>query len=266
MGNGRVKIILSVFLVVLGVWMLFYYGPAKLARFRDETISAPPDQAALMNGLIAYWKFDEGTGHIASDSSGHGNNAMLSNNPDWSRGRFGGAIHTDGTGLIRIKRASFDLSSDITVATWIYQEPDGGNNTQSTVLVSTDAAGSRKFAIYLDRTNKRVCIQTTKIDSCTGFDTYMALGTWFHLALSKSTRRARIYVNGAAIGSDLDTENASGSDIGIGRYTLVELRGCNCSFDEFRIYNRILSGREIAALFNDNGVPYTSGNGTISPQ
>jgi hypothetical protein len=156
---------------------------------------------------MAYWKFDEGTGNIASDSSGRGNNAQLSNDPDCTSGRFGGGIHTNGTGLIRIKKASFDLSSDITVAR-----------------------------------------------------------TWFHLTLSKSASRAKIYINGAAVGSDLDVGNASGTDIGIGRYTFVDSRGCNCSFDEFWICNRTLSEREIAALFKDDGVPYMSGAGASAPQ
>src|SRR5262249_14832299 len=36
------------------------------------------------SGLVAYWKFDEGSGTTASDSSGNGNTGTLVNGPRWS--------------------------------------------------------------------------------------------------------------------------------------------------------------------------------------
>ena len=35
-------------------------------------------------GLVGYWKFDEGTGTVAADSSGTGNTGTLNNTPTWS--------------------------------------------------------------------------------------------------------------------------------------------------------------------------------------
>jgi len=34
-------------------------------------------------GLVGYWRFDEGTGLLAGDSSGHGNTGTLTNGPSW---------------------------------------------------------------------------------------------------------------------------------------------------------------------------------------
>ena len=33
--------------------------------------------------LVSYWSFDEGSGSIAHDRSGHANDGMLSGNPTW---------------------------------------------------------------------------------------------------------------------------------------------------------------------------------------
>jgi|SRR5438128_7948295 len=48
--------------------------------------------AQLQNGLVGYWSFDDGTGTIASDSSGNGNTAILVNGPIWTSGEIAGAL------------------------------------------------------------------------------------------------------------------------------------------------------------------------------
>src|SRR3989344_5236105 len=48
-------------------------------------------------GLVGYWKFDEGTGTSAGDSSGNGNTGTLVNSPSWVTGKVGGALSFDGT-------------------------------------------------------------------------------------------------------------------------------------------------------------------------
>jgi len=46
---------------------------------------------------IAHWKFDEGKGNIAYDSSGNGNNGTISQwRPTWVHGKFGSALSFDG--------------------------------------------------------------------------------------------------------------------------------------------------------------------------
>ena len=40
--------------------------------------------AVSTDSLVGYWKFDEGTGTLAADSSGHGNNGTLTGGPTWS--------------------------------------------------------------------------------------------------------------------------------------------------------------------------------------
>ena len=49
--------------------------------------------------LVAHWKFDEGSGDIAFDSSGNDYHATLVNNPEWVPGKIGGfALNLDAGG------------------------------------------------------------------------------------------------------------------------------------------------------------------------
>ena len=60
----------------------------------------PRAQADLNQGLLAHWKFDEGSGSVANDSYGNGNTGVLSGNGDgytqWQAGKIGvGALLFD---------------------------------------------------------------------------------------------------------------------------------------------------------------------------
>ena len=47
--------------------------------------------------LVGAWGFEEGTGLVAADSSGVGNNGSLINGPTWVTGKFGTALQFNGT-------------------------------------------------------------------------------------------------------------------------------------------------------------------------
>ena len=47
--------------------------------------------------LVGHWKFDEGSGTKAYDSSGNGNDGTFNGNPKWVAGHFGTAVEFDGS-------------------------------------------------------------------------------------------------------------------------------------------------------------------------
>ena len=47
--------------------------------------------------LVGWWRFDEGSGTIANDSSGNGNDGTFNGDPQWVVGYFGGALEFDGS-------------------------------------------------------------------------------------------------------------------------------------------------------------------------
>jgi hypothetical protein len=75
-------------------------------------------------GLVGYWKLDEGSGTIASDSSGNGHDGTIEGDPQWVAGMYGQALDFDGTDdYVDIGLGAGDyfstLNSGLTVAAWI---------------------------------------------------------------------------------------------------------------------------------------------------
>ncbi|UCD53411.1 MAG: LamG domain-containing protein [Phycisphaerales bacterium] len=69
--------------------------------------------------LVGQWKFDEGSGTTAYDSSGNGNDGTLVGGATWADGRFGGGIELDGSsGYVSVP--DFQLTTDtITFVAWL---------------------------------------------------------------------------------------------------------------------------------------------------
>ncbi len=92
-------------LVLNGIWNLTY-GNHKI-RVTNGAVDVTQNVIAEVrkDGLAGYWKFDEGMGTTASDSSGNNNDGTLKNGslvcsgngcPKWVEGKFGKAISFDG--------------------------------------------------------------------------------------------------------------------------------------------------------------------------
>ena len=46
-------------------------------------VKQPPVNLTGSEGLVGFWRFNEGSGTTAFDNSGEGNNATLFNTPSW---------------------------------------------------------------------------------------------------------------------------------------------------------------------------------------
>ena len=73
------------------------------------------------SNLVAYWKFDEGTGTTAADSSANGNTGTLTNGPSWAAGIAGNALYFDGIddNVTVMDSNSLDLSNSFTLSAWV---------------------------------------------------------------------------------------------------------------------------------------------------
>ena len=82
-------------------------------------VSAPfPGRA---EGLVAWWKFDEGRDEIAHDSAG-GHDGRI-RGAKWADGFSGGALHFDGDDLVEVPASpDLRLEGPISVEAWI--KPD----------------------------------------------------------------------------------------------------------------------------------------------
>lgn len=81
-------------------------------------------------GLVGYWKLDEGEGLTTADSSGLGANGTLEGTVDWVDGYMGKALEFDGAdGYIDcgVGNGQFDIDDALTLSIWVNQW-DLGNN------------------------------------------------------------------------------------------------------------------------------------------
>ena len=94
-------------------------------------------------GLVGLWHFDEGIGSTAGDSSGYGNDGILSG------GKFGNALSFDGTNnYVEVLDAdSLDLTSDFTIEAWI--KPTAINRFQGILQKGSFASTFGKYEVHL---------------------------------------------------------------------------------------------------------------------
>jgi hypothetical protein len=235
------RIAISIFIIVI---FLF----SNLFSFSPRLVWA---QGA---GLVAYWKFDEGSGIVASDSSGNGNAGTLRNGPQWVDGVSGKALKFDGVDdFVYVPHSSsLDIvGNQMTVEYWMKLSVDWepGMNTNMIIYDKGDAyVGSMIGSSGAHRFNlpyKTPYPETNK-NSWTA-------GVWYHIADIYDGSYIRIYVNGV-----LDkAEPISGP---IPRSTINLAIGAHCLqawpfyfngiIDEFAIYNRAKTPEEIKADYD----------------
>ena len=79
--------------------------------------------------VVGYWLFDEASGNIARDNSGHGYDADLKENPVWVEGKFGNALEFQGASYLDIRNSSqnlpFGASAPFTITAWVRNQGGG---------------------------------------------------------------------------------------------------------------------------------------------
>ena len=76
--------------------------------------------------LVGWWTFDEGSGTIAYDYSGQGNDGTIEGDPQWVAGKIGGAMQFDGDGdQIQLKFVFTTLGSSSNTVSRVGQDSPG---------------------------------------------------------------------------------------------------------------------------------------------
>lgn len=229
-------------------------------------LGAQNQPGALSNGLVGYWKTDEGSGTSATDSSGNGNTGTITaGTGGYVSGKFGTAYDFDAanTAIDVGNGSSLNDISPITLAAWVYPDTGGeggrGRIFDKATSVNPDngwhltnnnnLANSLQFAADCGATD------LLKITNASTFP----FSVWSHVVLtwdgSCTAANVHIYVNGVEVGYNSSQDGTSprvtdatahlrlGSDSTAGRTF-------DGKIDEARFYNRALSGNDISQLYN----------------
>ena len=209
-------------------------------------------------GLLGHWRFDDVQGDIAIDHSGQGNDGEVWD-ATWVRGKFGTALAFDGSGAhVRVPEvAGLDGSNEMTLETWVYWE--GTGRYPNIVSGGTWSPGGFLFFVQdnncsfrmgrpgYSATQNRGEWREVSAPLLTPFER----GRWYHLAATFKRPEIKTYVNGRQVGAaKWDYPVGYQGDLVIGKWS-----GSNSHkglIDDVRLYNRALTGAEIARSFQED--------------
>ncbi|MEM2129704.1 MAG: LamG domain-containing protein [Candidatus Bathyarchaeia archaeon] len=228
----------------------------------------PIQPSAPSNGLVGYWKFDEGSGTTATDSSGNGNTGTLVNGPKWVNGKNGKALQFDGIDdYVLIPDSPSLRVQSFTLAAWIYmtvrpyqaghpQHPHVCIINKLNYYATTVKTGYKLDFEYPtasddtlvlaigDGAAQRFLVQYNSINDLTLNQWHFVVGTYDGFV-------AKLYIDGQLKASRQGSYTIlhDNTPLCISReITQPVYDGFNGIIDEVRIYNRALSDQEIKAL------------------
>jgi len=194
------------------------YNYARTQKQVVEDMNAShPSVGSPVGSAVGYWKFDEGYGTTANDTTPNGNNLTLSSASWTNSGKFGKAW--DGTGARWLSRADdsdFDVTAtdDYAISLW-FKSDSATNPSAVEYLVNKASSVIAGYAIYAN-TSGQICFgiddDTTwnpDIASCSTTDFYDA--TWHHAVAVRDTVQDKtyIYIDGVLRDSDTDSTSAT---------------------------------------------------------
>ncbi|MHC4501972.1 MAG: SUMF1/EgtB/PvdO family nonheme iron enzyme [Planctomycetota bacterium] len=151
--------------------------------------------ADLTRGLVGHWKFDDGEGTVARDSSGKRCDGQIKGGAKWAEGRTGGALEFDGRDdYVLIAGQDLATSGDYSLAAWSKLTSWNGWR----VLVAKGYAGmthhpdSKVFGAWhahVDDPEHVKYFRGQRVENP---------GRWHHVAMTVDTGAAevRLYVDG----------------------------------------------------------------------
>ncbi len=208
--------------------------------------------------LVGWWRFDEGTGTTAYDSSGNNNDGTLVGGATWVTGRFGGGLELDGTsGYVSVP--DFELTTDtITFAIWL----NGWKGGDWAPLISSRVVGQCEMIFGNDDTLRYVWNNDSAATWGWTGGPVIPEDTWTMLAVTIDPERAvaYVYTDDEGLIQSVNAiphieETVGALQIGYS-YDPRYIRGI---IDEAQVYDHALTEDEIMTLVKGEGLPHAFG-------
>jgi alpha-L-arabinofuranosidase len=215
----------------------------------DATVSADPT-------LAGYWNFDEGTGMIAADSSGHGNNGSLQGGATWGPGKVGShclALNSAGA-FVDVPNTVVDTSMPYSVSAWVNLSTATGNQAVVSIDGNQDSAFFFKqhVAGYFTLEVRASDSASAPVAASASASAQTAAGTWYYFTGVFDGSAIHLYVDGALNGSGIFTAPWKGighTFFGRSKFMGQYADPMTGAIDEVRIYSRALTASEVQALY-----------------
>ncbi|MFA5587820.1 MAG: LamG domain-containing protein [Mariniphaga sp.] len=258
---------LLVVVAVLALLASIVFSNLTGAREQAKISNALSFQSNMHNllgaDLVGWWNFDEGSGSVAKDSSGYGNDGIIvgATHTDGVPGTLGSALDFNGVTNSYVRISSFNGlqgKSQATISFW----------TRENVITSGD-----RYPLWAN-SNVLIAFGTTEPDNMRvrwnlqgdwrdQHNIYNILQekVWYHWIVTFNLGLTTIYVNGDVEGGGTNTQTTI-SDVStnydIGYRSGSSYVPFNGLIDDVRIYSRALTAYEVQTLYAQTKGKYLS--------
>ena len=208
----------------------------------------------VTNSLIGWWKFNEGLGTIALDSSGYGNNGTLIGSPIWVSGLTRGkSLQFNGSNYVNIPFGKNFTPNAMTISSWFNISSFSSVNPRIIANDHTDSDG-KGFQLMINNggTNGFFDVGCSGGTGTASWTHTISLNTWYHYVGTYNGNSVVAYINGASVGSGSTSGQliAATNNFSIGYNPSYGGDYVTGTINNIRLYNRALSQNEILILYN----------------
>lgn len=206
-------------------------------------------------GLIGWWKFDEGSGTAAEDSSVNNNTGTLTGGTTFGEGVSGNAVQLDGTDDYVTMGSSTTLDETIRSAcAWIYPDNLPSSST-GTIMGKTNGSSTGPRLYMAGNGNVGGSVDGARQQS----NGILSQNSWHHMCATwtgaaYTAADVKIYLDGANVtDGDVTAAGASQSDAALD-FIIGQASGANFfkgKIDEAMIFDRELSENEILSIYQN---------------
>jgi hypothetical protein len=238
------------------------------AALVTAALMASPALAAT--APVGVWKLDEGSGTTVADSSGNGNNGVISGGVSWVAGVSGSALGFDsGAGEVKVSdNTVLEPPTTVTISAWVKHDDSPGiyryiaaKGANSCIAASYGLYSGPNGGLDFYVSQHRGTVYARSPDA----GRRVWDGKW-HLAVGTyDGSTIRLYVDGIQVGSgtawkgSLEYLLPNSNDFYIGNYPGCDDHAFVGAIDDVMVWNRTLDAAQVAALL-------TPGAGTTPGQ
>ncbi len=247
-------VVISVLALLASIVFSNLGGAREGARISNALSFQSQTHSLLGSDLVGWWNFNEGSGSVANDLSGYGNNGTITGavHADGVPGTGGNSLNFTGSHYVRIAPSSSIITSNNswTISAWFNaSQIDSGGASHRIITFHRGESWSTAASLTLGNNN-----QARLLYRSIGSHLYLThsgieTGEWYHFIAAYDGITYRSYVNGGDIQSvDNSFEGFGTTDAMIGSFSTSSdfFRGL---IDDVRIYNRSLTASEVQTIY-----------------
>ena len=208
--------------------------------------------------LVGWWTLNDGSGNVAYDTSGNGNDGTLQGGPNWVAGKISGALQFDGADdqVDCGNDPSLDITGEITIAAWVYPTGPGSSDYPRIVDKSDGTGGADPgYKLYL-RSAENFLVTLSAGGAYPNSSSSADLNAWNYVVFITDGTQRKLFLNGAWQRWDESSLPVSSSNPLFLGNSPAGNRHFEGVLDEVRVYSRALAEDEIEAIMLGGGRPY----------